>query len=380
MLYLLSGWNSLFQRVDQEHNDFLNMLGNTKELMASGFELKNLLKYLAENIQKELGGSQCQIYLISSQTNAIVDHIDSCKGNEAAIRISPDFILEWLHTNTLFTLDAGANTFPEGCKGIASIIGVPAKTVMNVDALILVFFERPYILSKKDGLFINTVNKEIAIAIETNKLMGNSVLLQESHHRIKNSLQIIVNLLYLQKTRFLEEGDIDPRVESAFDMTIGRVRAVAGMHDLLAKSATGKASLSLNNIVQKVASIYQNDSITINSNINALEIPYNKAVSIAMIVNELVSNSIKHAFTAQSDHKITISCRSVDENIEICVRDNGMGYPEGFDPGSADSSIGMSIVSSITNSLRGCIHFYNDDGAVSVLSLPKDTVTAAEIL
>ena len=375
ILYLLSGWDNLFRKAEQQNDEVLETLINAKELMTSSFELKTVLKYLADYSLKTLDASRCQIYIVDHAQHALLDVIDTQKSGQSSFQLSYALAANRIQQGQNFVWrDADISFPPEIAHG--TIMGIPVSSKMEIRALVLVFFEAGHEPASKEHLYLSTFAKEISIAIETSELMGHSVLLQESHHRIKNSLQMIINLLYLQKTKFSDEWN--PRIAESYDMIISRVKSIAAMHDLLARDNLGKNSISLAHIVQKIVSFYHLGNVDIELELDNMNVPYNKAVSMSMVINELVSNSVKHAFAQNTSSRIRIICQLRDPNLIITVRDNGVGYPEAFHP-SASDSIGISIVNTVVRSLHGTIRYYNDHGAVAEMVLPQDAIASLQV-
>jgi two-component sensor histidine kinase len=95
-----------------------------------------------------------------------------------------------------------------------------------------------------------------------------------------------------------------------------------------------------------------------------------RAVPLGLIINELVTNSLKHAFPQGQAGVIGIELRALDRQaIQLCVRDTGVGLPSGFDPLSG-TSLGMQIVSLLTEQLSGTLMWMSTPGAYFVLTIP----------
>ena len=193
------------------------------------------------------------------------------------------------------------------------------------------------------------------ISIQKNHLQ---VLLKEVHHRVKNNLQIISSLLALQKSSIEDEEII-----SVLDESKRRVEAIALIHQKLYIDETGnqvdfKSYLSelINSqeIMQsKIKCILNSVALTLNLDI---------AVPLGLIVSEMLTNSIKHAFPNQPDPKLLISLSKRKTSYELIVHDNGIGLPSNFSLNQT-GSLGTEIIAALIEQIDANIHFENDNGA-----------------
>lgn len=189
-----------------------------------------------------------------------------------------------------------------------------------------------------------------------------SILLKEVHHRVKNNLQIISSLMNLQSRYLEDEGSI-----TMFNETKNRIKAIALVHEKLYKSSDVQY-VNLKLYIQSIADLLQ-DSFDFGYNIildaeslvnNKVKIE--KAMPWGLIINELVSNSIKYAFVNQKSGEINIIITETEDKYKIKVTDNGVGLPEGFSFETINS-LGFEIILSLVEQLNGTIAFKNDNGA-----------------
>jgi len=160
-------------------------------------------------------------------------------------------------------------------------------------------------------------------------------------------------LISLQK-KFLKKNE-NVSIES-FENILGdiisRIKSIAAVHDLLSKDELGRSIINLKQIVNKVLEYAAypniNKKIDINLNLEDIFIPYNKATTIMLIVNELLTNCYEHAFIDREKGSIEIQCQKIEEGIFLSVKDDGIGLPDNFDIKDKDKrSLGLSIVYSI---------------------------------
>ncbi len=187
-------------------------------------------------------------------------------------------------------------------------------------------------------------------------LQEKEVLLKEVHHRVKNNLQVISSLFNIQS------GHIKDKEQAirVFEESQNRIRSMAIIHEKLYKTREiSKINFSeyLNDLTANIFRSYSSISSGIRVKIKADDILLNIdiAIPLGLIVNELVSNSIKYAFPDKRRGEIMIELRSDKEgSLLLVVGDNGIGLPEGLDIGNAES-LGLQLVNTLVRQLKGTI-------------------------
>lgn len=196
-------------------------------------------------------------------------------------------------------------------------------------------------------------------------LKEKEVLLQEIHHRVKNNMQIISSLLSLQANHTENEETKEILKESR-----GRVKSMAMIHEKLYHSNNiGKLNMSeyLNNLVRDIVRSYSGDSniITVDVDVEDIHLNIDTAIPMGLLVNELVSNSAKHAFPDKRGN-IILKLELIDLKYSLCVSDNGIGLPEGFNIDES-SSLGLKLVSSLSIQLEGDLEIRSNNGTTFIL-------------
>jgi two-component sensor histidine kinase len=196
------------------------------------------------------------------------------------------------------------------------------------------------------------------------------VLLQEVHHRIKNNLQVISGLLHLQ-ARSLP----DAQVAALFRESESRVKAIALIHERLYQSADFNAidfASYIRTLATDLFRTYQIQSDVIGLQISAADVflDLERAIPCALILNELISNCLKHAFPAGRRGEIRVECgRDANGDCRLTVADNGIGWPKVVDVQTAHS-LGLRLVRTLANQLEGTLHVDSDGGAKVELQFP----------
>ena len=187
-----------------------------------------------------------------------------------------------------------------------------------------------------------------------NSLDEKEVLLREVHHRVKNNLQVITSLLNLQSFRVK-----DPDTKALFKECHDRINSMTMIHERLYQSddlSEIDLSTYLENISTQLARSYNADNrkIRLNINVEDVRLGLDQAIPSGLIVNELVSNALKHAFTDRNSGEIDIEFSKTDSTYTLSVSDNGKGLPDAFDV-SQTPSLGMKLVHALTQKLKGTL-------------------------
>jgi PAS domain S-box-containing protein len=220
------------------------------------------------------------------------------------------------------------------------------------------------------------VDKDITERINAERHIRESldekeILLKEIHHRVKNNLQIISGLLYLQ-----EEHVHDPIALEAFRESRTRIASMALVHEELYRS-TNLASINLEAYIRELlprlfGHAQKTPRIAFDCRLSPVSVPIEQAVPTGLILNELLTNAYKHAFQHRENALLCISLEESQEpqEVVIVIRDDGPGLPQNFDPELTDT-LGMQLVVNLVRQLRGELTFHNDAGAVFRLRFPK---------
>ena len=198
-------------------------------------------------------------------------------------------------------------------------------------------------------------------------LMQKEVLLKEIHHRVKNNLQITSGLLRLQ-SRELK----DSQTKSFLLECENRVKAMALVHEKLCHSAdlseiSTKEYLSA--LLPELFRSLGNAKVELETDNGDVTLPIDCAIPFGLLVNELVSNSLKHAFKKDGKGKIAVGFSLVGGALQLSVADNGIGFPAGFDIDGINS-LGLKLVADLCKQLKGHLEFNNRQGAEVLVTFP----------
>lgn len=221
------------------------------------------------------------------------------------------------------------------------------------------------------SIIIDVTERSLAEKRVERSLAEKEVLLREIHHRVKNNLQIMASLLNLQALYVRDPADAD-----LFRSSQDRILSMAAIHELLYQRddlAAVDLGEYLRSLVSNLSETAAHGCIKVSVEAERAETSPEKALPLGLIMNELVTNSIKYAFPLQvadsNQRSIVVSLHRKDDQIELEIRDNGVGLPSDMDPDRA-SSLGFSLVRSLSSQLGGRVTYRRTDGFSVVITAP----------
>lgn len=246
-----------------------------------------------------------------------------------------------------------------------------AKTLKEKEALLEEVLSQSQLLEKERSALEEIISERTAELIEQKefleeKNLEKEVLLKEIHHRVKNNLQIIVSLLNLQSSKFNDKA-----VLRAIDETQNRIITMSLVHQRMYQTSDFVAIEMKDYMDQLMENNFdlfapqQSNFDHINSTKPDLKIDIETAIPLGLIINEMISNSFKHAFVETMEtYEIKVDLQQVsDHNYILKYRDNGPGFPEDLNI-ETSSSLGLQLIVSLIEQINGNFKYYNEDGAV----------------
>jgi len=195
-----------------------------------------------------------------------------------------------------------------------------------------------------------------------NSLAEKDVILKELYHRTKNNMQVICSMLNLKAAEVN-----DPAVLDLYTDIQKKIQTMALVHQKLYDSKD-LSNLNLREYVAGIIDLFlQNNElfpglVTIHQSVEAIQISVDTAMPLGLLLNELITNSIKHAFPGKRAGEIWIDMHLKNEVITLVYRDNGVGLPAGFDPDNT-STLGMNIIKNLSKmQLGGGVEYIMGDG------------------
>lgn len=198
-----------------------------------------------------------------------------------------------------------------------------------------------------------------------NSIREKETLLAEIHHRVKNNLAVVTGLMQLQAYDTDNTELID-----RLNVNISRIKSIANIHEELYKSHDfSQVSLKKNiqDLVEGIKNV-GNHHIDFQLNLTPISLNINDALPFALIVNEVITNSIKHAFINESNPKISIQLSEDDQHISLKIHDNGIGLPVDYHERHS-LSMGFNLIKSLADQLEADCSFTNQHGVLFKMNL-----------
>ncbi|MGA2105471.1 MAG: histidine kinase dimerization/phosphoacceptor domain -containing protein [Methanoregula sp.] len=234
------------------------------------------------------------------------------------------------------------------------------------------FVSNVYVVNNKKVIQCNirdiTDRKKLAKIIEAS-LADKETLLKEIHHRVKNNLQIISSLLNLQ----IRKTD-DPKIIEILKDSQARVLSMALVHEHLYESKDF-SRIDLKKYIRTLGTnLFQlygtpNTRVLFDLNVPEIKVGINTAIPLGLIINELITNSLKYAFKGRKDGKLTITATEDLQALTLIVADNGVGMSEGITLENP-TSLGLRLVNTLTGQLHGTVVFGCTGGTKYVFTIP----------
>ncbi len=199
-------------------------------------------------------------------------------------------------------------------------------------------------------------------------LAEKETLLKEVHHRVKNNLQVVTSLLSIQA----QVAD-NPKVCEALLENKNRIRSIAAVHERLYRSHTlaeVEMDLYLDELVTDLRNVYGAGHIHIIIQSAPVVLGVDQAIPCGLIINELISNAMKYAFTGQAGapvtglaapHTIHVQLERQENNVALEIADNGVGLPPGYNPYES-KTLGLQLVNMLARQLRASLQVESTPG------------------
>jgi PAS domain S-box-containing protein len=229
-------------------------------------------------------------------------------------------------------------------------------------------FGLPYVNEEGKVYRIDGVVQDITDIVKKEEFILKSIkekefLIKELHHRVKNNLQVISSLLSLQANLVNDEN-----LDIHFKESQNRIKSMAAIHDMLYRSedlSTVNFSIYAEQLVKDLIHSYvgMNSSITTEFEFDSLELSLDIAVPLGLLINELVTNSLKYAYEGHSSPLLKVSIKTRNDHFSLCIADNGKGFD--LNRIENDQSLGMMVISNLSEQLDGKSEFTSSDKGTS---------------
>lgn len=223
------------------------------------------------------------------------------------------------------------------------------------------------VFTKEDLFFSQSIANMLGMAIEKfayeeqllSSLREKQILIKEIHHRVKNNLQIVSSLLNLQSSQISDHKMLD-----IFSKSKSRINSMALIHKLLYNNENlSKINFReyLTELLKVILDSFGSPIIRYTINAEDIFIGPDQAMNLGLIINEIVTNSIKHAFIDDSPGLISVELTRTDHKVRLVIKDNGSGLPPDFDLNST-ITLGTQLINNLIKQVPGTIKLENEGG------------------
>ena len=357
----------LYDRQRRQLDD-LRTLAQVSEAITSPQYLDDILSVVTGLAARTVGAVACSIYLLESGGDALDDTAAApafiqpmAAANAGAPQPDSDMLNEVIRT--------GHPRLATSLNGEADApwLAVPLSIQERVIGVLACLGPAGHVFSESQETLLTTLANQTALAIENARLVTSAAVVRELHHRIKNNLQTVAMLMQLQ----LPDAD---RLETRQVLltNIHRIRSIAAVHEIL--SEQGFRLVNVKTVLERIARTTMtgmarpNQDVRITVRGDNLQLPSRAATALAVVVNELVQNSLEHAFVGKEAGRIDIALARTPDALIIVVQDDGIGLPDAVEP-----NLGLEIAEAlIGEDLNGELQFNRlPAGTEVIIRLPR---------
>ena len=257
-------------------------------------------------------------------------------------------------------------------EGFCSLMSVPIKSADRPLGVLNCYTSDFHNFSDEEIKIVTAFANQIALAVQQARLSLRSAILSEMHHRVKNNLQQVASLLRMQ----LRYTDV-AQAQDALRESLSRISSIAAVHDLLSREDLDLVPVQ--RLAESILSATQGGLIPPNKHVETsitgldFMLPLQKATSFALILNELIQNSVEHGFKDTDTGEIRVIIDDLGRDYRVTVINDGATLPEEFDFRKTPR-LGLKIVDDLARSgLKGSFWMGNVDGyAHARVVFPKE--------
>lgn len=345
---------NVYHRMEKRASQ-LSTLSEISRTITSDLYLEEILQLIVAMTAESMNFKICSVMLLDEDKNELV--IKATQSKSRAYTKKPNVtltesvagraIVEAKPITIRDVRKTPGYQYPDIAKkeGLCSLIALPLSVKKEIIGVLNCYTAAPRDFSEEDIGLLTALANQAAISIQNAKLMVQTAVLQEMHHRVKNSLQTIASLLRLQ----LKIGKFDSPRE-ALTQSINRIQSIAAVHEMLSSENLDNVSIKrlADTILSATARGLLPDARQISMLVDGDDflLPSGQATYVALILNELVQNAVEHGFSSGIGSELTVRVARDDENTILDVINDGDPLPADFDI-KRDRNLGLRIVESL---------------------------------
>ncbi|GAB5416920.1 MAG: hypothetical protein Crog4KO_17870 [Crocinitomicaceae bacterium] len=365
----------------------LNTLSKKHSLQRD--DIDQIMVEFARRITKSLKIERMGVWLFQPNSEEIVSmgeydaRDDSFKKNKVfSISSCPEYFKALESDEMLYVKNVLESEITQGLKDIYSI---PNQIITRLDIPLrfegemigVMCFEKTGNETKEfnpnETFFANAISLVFASNLEARKrralqehldreLREKDTLLKEVHHRVKNNLSVVSSLIKLQSSKAKDEYHVQ-LLEDCW----GKIQSIADIHDIVYQTKSFAAinvSSYFSQLLEEILQFYDGDEkdISIALNISDFELSIQTLIPLGLIVNEIVTNSFKHAFKGKEGGEVSFTLIEKEGFLQMNIIDNGNGFNS---EDSENARLGMEIVNGLADQIDATFSFYTDEEGVT---------------
>jgi two-component sensor histidine kinase len=366
-------YDSMNRRLEE-----LTTLAKVSQSFTSLMVPDQMLELVAERTAAMMGTDVCSLQLIDEDREELIMRAawsrSAAYRHRPALRIDEGIVGEVIRSGKPVAVEDVREDpryrFQDLARreGLVSLLSVPLTVRDKVIGVMNCYTGRRTAFSQEQTALCSTLANQTALAIENARLAAAAAVVREMHHRIKNNLQTVAMLLRMQES--------SPDGKSPADVlhaSIGRILSIASVHEVLSRQ--GFRMVDIRQVVDRIVRLTAQHMIPpdlqadITVEGESLLLPSRPATSLALVINELVQNSLEHAFDGRTEGRIQILLNRTPEDMLVEIRDDGVG----FDPETPLPHLGLEITRTLVrDDLCGTLAFHSDAaGTQALIRIPR---------
>ncbi len=344
----------LYERMQRQVSE-LSTLAEVSETITSPLYLDEMLRLVVDMATRVMRAKACSLMLLDDEQGALIlratQGFSPAYGGRPPIQLGEGIVGRVAQSGqALMAEDARHDSryrYPDVARqeGLCALLCVPLRVRERVIGVLNCYTGDPHTFTSQEVELFQALANQTALAIENSHLVVNTAVVREMHHRIKNNLQTIAMLLRLQLG---EESESDPK--EALRESISRILSIAAAHEVL--SDKGFRLADVKQVLQHVAQnaiqnrLYPRKALDMRVRGDEIALPSRQATALALAVNELIQNALKHGFVDREEGRITITLRQQAAEFEVEVQDDGVGLSSDEPP---LRGLGLQIIETLVS-------------------------------
>jgi signal transduction protein with GAF and PtsI domain len=362
----------------QRQIDELSALAEVSETITSPRYLDEMLEIVVGMAAQVMKARLCSLMLLDEATGELIlratQHLSPAFRAKPAPKVGDGIAGLVAQTGQpLAVLDVSADArygYADVARheGLRSLLCVPLTVRDRVIGVFNCYTAEPHRFSADEITLFSTLANQTALAIENARLVTNTAVVREMHHRIKNNLQNVAMLLRLQAS-----GEREISAREVLHESVNRILSIAAVHEVLSQRGFRLVDVKdvLTRVGRAVAHNMRRPDLEVEVTVQGHEValPSQVATSLALVVNELIQNALEHAFVDRTRGRVDVCLRQAPGELLIKVRDDGVGLSDG-----SSRQLGLEIVEMLVcEDLQGEWSLTANDGTTARITIPLET-------